>query len=135
MITILIILLIIHWAADYTHLSRPYMLAAKKTGSPLMPILHHSFIHAGFMMSAIIIYQHVTNTFTIDIILLCFIIELITHFFIDVLKGKLNVWFPSLANPANPFHWYVFGLDQLLHFLVIILISFLTVNCTLLIAH
>lgn len=47
-------------------------------------------------------------------------IQTIAHFWIDLLKGKMNKWFPSLQNPANYFHWYVFGADQFLHILTII---------------
>jgi hypothetical protein len=48
------------------------------------------------------------------------VFQLITHFLIDVWKGKMNSWFPSLQSPANKWHWIIFGLDQLFHALVII---------------
>ncbi len=52
--------------------------------------------------------------------LICF--EFWSHFLIDVLKGRLNGWFPSLQSPANKIHWIVFGADQFAHALVIIII-------------
>jgi hypothetical protein len=52
-------------------------------------------------------------------------IVIITHFGIDVGKGRLNAKCPSLANPSNPFYWYVFGADQMLHIIVIAVISFI----------
>jgi NADH:ubiquinone oxidoreductase subunit H len=47
-------------------------------------------------------------------------LQLVTHFLIDVWKGRMNGWFPALRSPSNKGHWIVFGLDQLLHTLVII---------------
>jgi len=64
------------------------------------------------------LYFTIVDTWVCEAI---FFFQLFTHFCIDVLKGKLNVWFPSLSNPANKGHWYVFGADQLAHQIVIIL--------------
>src|SRR5690606_26867796 len=50
----------------------------------------------------------------------CVLLQLVSHFAIDVWKGKMNVWFPFLADPTNKFHWYIFGFDQYLHALIII---------------
>lgn len=111
----LIAMLFAHWLGDYTHLSRPYMLQAKRTGSPLIPILHHALAHA--ILQSITVYVFTEKIYeTIAV----FLFQLITHFAIDVWKGKMNVWFPPLSNPANPYHWYVFGIDQWLHQIVII---------------
>lgn len=117
MITLLILLNVTHWLADYTHLSRPYMLAAKRFGSPVAPIFHHAFIHT--ILTAIVCSFFADGN-TVGVAML---IMLSTHTAIDVWKGKMNVWFPSLTNPANVFHWWVFGLDQLLHQSVIIAIA------------
>lgn len=114
-IELLILLFVCHWAADYTHLSQPYMLSAKRIGKPLMPILAHAIIH-GILMMAVLGY-FINDTKLIWL----FLFQVITHFFIDTIKGKCNVWFPTLGNPANPYHWYVFGADQFLHTIVIIL--------------
>ncbi len=51
--------------------------------------------------------------------------QLVTHFAIDVIKGRMNVWYPSLQNPANYFHWWVFGADQMLHVAVILFMHYL----------
>lgn len=113
----LIVLNICHWAADYTQLSRPYMLSAKRVGSPLKPILEHGMVHGVLM--GLICWAFFTNILGA---LLVFIFQSATHFGIDVLKGKMNVWFPKLQSPANVYHWWVFGADQLLHQVVIITI-------------
>lgn len=115
---ILILLFICHWLADYTHLSTNWMLSAKKLGKPLFPIFIHAAMHA-MLMSLIINYFIGFNDKWAYLV----IFQWVTHFIIDVWKGKMNYWFPSLQNPANKWHWIVFGLDQLLHAIVIILMS------------
>ena len=47
------------------------------------------------------------------------IVELISP--IGAKMGKLNVLFPVLKSPENKSHWWVFGADQLLHQIVIII--------------
>lgn len=112
---LLILLFVCHYLADYTHLSTPDMLAAKRVGYPYYPIFTHAAIHASLMHTVIAFYG-VSNI----VLLSCSLLQLSSHFIIDVLKGKMNVWFPSVANPANKEHWYIFGLDQLLHHCVIV---------------
>jgi hypothetical protein len=120
---LLILLNIAHWAADYTHLSRPYMLQAKKLGTPFLPIFEHACVHY-FLMAFVLIFFCSNPIYWV---LICQI-ELFTHCGIDVLKGKLNYWFPSLQSPANVFHWYVFGVDQFMHQAVIVLITYLALR-------
>ena len=112
--TILIGLFICHFLADYTHLSTAWMLNAKRLGTPLFPIFIHAFVHM-FIMGAFLSIIGLK-----DELYYLMPFQLITHFLIDVWKGKMNSWFPSLQSPANKWHWIIFGLDQLLHDLVII---------------
>ncbi len=114
---------ICHWAADYTHLSFPWMLKAKRTGSPLWPIFLHAMVHATLMYWVTVLFTH-NQVASLTV----YGIQLLTHFGIDVLKGKLNVWFPSLANPANTFHWYVFGGDQAMHQFVMLIQAFVVIK-------
>lgn len=116
--TILIGLFICHTLADYTHLSMPFMLSAKRLGKPLFPILVHAFIHAFLMFGFLVFFVSDSKT-----LILSSSFQLVSHFLIDALKGRMNGWFSSLQNPANKWHWIVFGIDQLLHTLVIIMIS------------
>lgn len=119
--TILIGLFICHWLADYTHLSTAWMLNAKRLGKPLFPIFIHALNHAslmGIFLSFCVELHPNANQFILILELLGF--QLITHFLIDVWKGRMNGWFPKLQNPANKWHWIVFGYDQLLHAIVII---------------
>lgn len=113
---LLIALNFCHLLADYSHLSRPWMLSAKKIGKPLTPILAHAGVHAVLMTIAIRSIGWVSPSLLVNL----FLIQLFTHFAIDVLKGKLNVLIPSLTNPINVWHWIIFGLDQFLHQCVII---------------
>ena len=92
----------------------------KRLGKPLFPIFTHASIH-GILMSIVLLCFGVEFDKVFDL----FVFQLLSHFAIDTLKGKMNVWFPSLTNPANKFHWYVFGFDQYLHALIIICITYL----------
>lgn len=95
------------------------MLKAKRFGTPLMPILHHAAIHA-VLMAIVLWFAAGYQT-----ALLGFAIQLLSHFVIDVWKGRMNVWFPQLTNPANVYHWWVFGIDQQMHIAVVILLTVL----------
>ena len=110
-----LLLNIAHYIGDYTHLSTNWMLNAKSKGTPLLPIFVHALTHA-ILFSLVIFAIH-----GIDDVLLVFSIQLLSHFAIDVLKGKLNVWIPTVSKPMNRSHWYIFGLDQFLHQSIIIL--------------
>jgi hypothetical protein len=92
----LISLLVCHWAGVFTNLSRPYMLAAKKFGTPMKPIFDHAAVHGTLMGVTTFIF---TGSFLAAAIVMA--IQTVTHFWIDVLKGKSNKWFPSVQNPAS----------------------------------
>lgn len=96
------------------------MLAAKRIGKPLSPIFLHSFIHTSLMGAVIALYGCKNVQ-----LLACMVLQLLSHFVIDVLKGKLNVWVPIVSNPVNKQHWYIFGLDQLLHQLIIVIMFYI----------
>jgi len=109
----LIILSICHWAADFTHLSTDWMLNAKKYGKPLYPIFIHALVHASlFFFTCLFFYN-------LHIAIYIGLFQLITHFIIDLLKGKISFYFRKLENPSNKYHWWLFGADQFAHHLVI----------------
>lgn len=116
--TILIGLFICHFLADYTHLSTAWMLNAKRFGKPLFPIFIHAAMHTMLMSLVLGWFIGFTNDWAYLVIF-----QWVTHFLIDVWKGRMNSWFPALQSPANKWHWIVFGFDQLLHALVIITMS------------
>lgn len=109
--------MICHWLADFTHFSTPWMLKAKAIGKPFFPIFIHACVHGTLMCFVLLFFV------PLKMVLLLTAFQIATHFCIDVLKGKLNVWFPSLANNTNPYHWYIFGADQFLHQTVIVLMA------------
>lgn len=112
-------LLLCHYFADYTHLSRPHMLAAKRFGKPLYPIFIHACVHGNLMGVALLL-------FNVDLSLVAGLVclQVFTHFFIDVLKGRVNVWIPSVQNTKKVRHWIVFGADQYLHQMVVLLMVY-----------
>lgn len=113
---LLISLFFCHFLADYTHLSTNWMLSAKRFGKSLFPILSHAAVHATLMGIVLTVFG-----IRGDILWQLIGFQLITHFLIDVWKGRMNGWFPSLQNPTNKWYWIIFGFDQLLHAIVIIL--------------
>lgn len=119
--THLILLFLAHYLGDYTHLSTKWMLDAKRTGSPFEPIMAHACVH-GVLFMIVSVFFCPEKAFIIGAF------QILTHFSIDVWKGKMNVWFPSLSDPACKYHWYIFGFDQLLHHIVIITIYFYSDN-------
>ena len=115
-VTVLILLFICHFLADYTPLSTQWMSSAKILGKRLFPIFCHALIHASLMIIAI---ASMTNI-GIRVLSYLFVFQLMTHFLIDVWKGRMNWWFPALQSPNSEWYRIIFGLDQLLHTFVII---------------
>ena len=121
MIYILISLLICHFVADYC-LTTPDMIAAKAKGWPLLPIVGHAAVHA-VMMGATLAAMGIPWKMCLWLAVL----QLVSHFVIDTTKGVLTGRFPLLAdNTRKPF-WILYGFDQLLHLLVILLIASLII--------
>lgn len=128
---LLLSLFFCHFLADFTHLSTNWMLNAKRFGSPLLPILAHAFVHAALMATTLEIYCHCTiygyetKLFELTRVDKLFFLQLVTHFLIDFWKGRMNFWFPTLTDPSNKWHWVLFGFDQFLHGVVILLMVYL----------
>ena len=118
---LLILLNVVHWACDYTHLSTKEMLEAKAEGYPPYPIMNHAFRHAVGM--ALVLVPFVALPLLVKLV----IFQFVSHFVVDTLKGRMNVWFPSLQDPSNKFHWYVFGADQFLHQVVMIIMVYIII--------
>lgn len=115
----LIVLNICHWLGDFTHLSTNWMLSAKRLGKPIFPILIHALVHSLLFYIAIYIMYNAESA------MIGGLVQLTTHSMIDIWKGKMNAWFPKLQDISNKFHWWIFGIDQMLHHFVIILIVFM----------
>ena len=118
--TILLVLIclgICHWVCDYIFVT-PEMLAAKRIGRPFLPIFDHALDHA-FLMGVILFAFGVSN------FILLALFQLVAHFLIDIGKGFINLKSPKYENPRNKCHWVIFGLDQFLHFLTIVIMVYL----------
>ena len=115
---LLISLFICHFLADYC-LTTPQMIKAKASGKKLQHIFFHSCVHAVLMGLVFFAFSVSWKT-----VLLLSAFELCSHFVIDYLKGLAGRLFPALAdNQQKPF-WILYGLDQLLHLLVIVAMTY-----------
>jgi hypothetical protein len=120
LIETLLLLNFCHLLGDFTHLSTNWMLNAKRLGKPLFPILIHAYVHATLFFFAVWFIQDIYMA------IIAFSIQAPTHFLIDVLKGRMNGWFPKLQDPSNKLHWITFGTDQFGHQVVIIFTAYIT---------
>lgn len=113
---LLTLLFLCHLVGDFC-LTSPWMLRAKSTGWPPLPILTHALVHAVLMGGALMICSvPVGQAFLLAGV------EMGSHFLIDTLKGLANSRFPSLGEYKSQISWMVFGLDQFCHTLVILFI-------------
>lgn len=138
-------LLLCHFLADYTHLSRPWMLKAKSKGKPVFPIFCHAMVHTILMGIVLYFWKYPTNNYVfvdvdgivrhlpcdikyykINTDLLCkaLFIQLFSHTLIDVTKGYLNR-LNIFKDITKPYFWILHGIDQLLHQLVILYMIYL----------
>ena len=118
---LLISLLVCHFLADYC-LTTPQMIEAKATGKHLPHIVLHAAVHAVLIGVVLLVFE-----VTFAIIAWLFALELVTHFVIDYGKGFLGRRFPSLSDNTKKAFWVLYGFDQLLHLLVIVMIVYCAV--------
>lgn len=114
---LLIALFFCHFLADFTHLSTKWMLDAKRLGIGVIPIIAHASVHGLLMGIVLLFYVDVKTPLYWNLVLY----QILIHFAIDLCKGRMNGWFPSLQSATNKWHWIVFGFDQFLHAVVIII--------------
>ena len=118
----LLSLLICHYLGDFCFTS-PGMIKAKADGRRPWPILLHSCIHAA-LVGLILVCWRVSW----KLILLMMLLEVVSHFFIDLGKGRISARFPTLSDPKEKAYWMLYGFDQLLHLSVLLLICRLSTN-------
>ena len=121
---LLIALFFCHFIADFTWLSTTWMLNAKSVGKPLLPIFAHAAVHA-LLMAIVLAFGHLTFALWFNLVMF----QLLSHFLIDLWKGRMNVWFPIVTSPANKWHWILFGFDQFLHAVVICIMYSIVCSC------
>ena len=115
-IILLILLLLCHYLADFC-LTLPVMIRAKADGRGVGGIMLHAAVHAVIIGVCLLLCG-----IRIDLLLLLMVIELVSHFIIDTAKGRASVRWPVLSDASKKPYWMLYGFDQLLHQLVIVLI-------------
>ena len=121
MVLLLIALLICHYLADFC-LTWPALIRSKADGRNVWPILLHAAVHVVLMGVCLLVFG--VNT---EQLFLLMSLELVTHFIIDVGKAAVSVKLPLLADIKQKPYWVLFGLDQLLHQLVVVAIWYVAV--------
>ena len=123
-IVTLIVMLVMHYLGDFTHLLTKSMLASKENYKEhgVLGILYHAFTH-GFLIGAAA-YAMSAN---LSIGIMVFGLITISHFFIDFGKAYLSLKYPITKDMSKRQYWYVFGLDQLLHMIFIVMACAITV--------
>ena len=121
-VLLLVALLVCHYLADFC-LTMVVMIRAKADGRNLWPIAFHATIHAVLMGLCLLVYG--TGW---QLMLVLMMTELVSHFVIDVSKAKVSIRFPYLSDNRHKPYWMIYGLDQLLHQMVVVVIWYLAVH-------
>ncbi len=121
-VLLLIALLVCHYLADFC-LTMPVMIRAKADGRKLWPILLHAAIHAVLMGLCLMVYG-----LGWQLLLVLMMTELVSHFVIDVSKTQISIRFPYCSDNRHKPYWMLYGLDQLLHQIIVIVIWCLAVS-------
>jgi len=117
---ILIGLFFCHFLGDFTFLSTQWMLRAKQKGKPLLPILAHAGVHGLLMLIFLSFFQQIDSWMLLKLAAF----QVVTHFIIDVLKGRVKALYATLQDSENRWYWTLYGFDQYLHALVIVAMSY-----------
>jgi hypothetical protein len=99
------------------------MIRAKADGRNPWPILLHAGIHAGLVGICLLCWHSPWKP-----LLLLVLLELVSHFLIDTMKGRLTARFPILADMQQKPYWMLYSLDQLLHLMVLVLIWYFCIS-------
>ena len=113
-VLLLIALLVCHYLADFC-LTLLSMIRAKADGRRVGPILGHAAVHAVLMGFCMLVYG-----VSWRMLLMLMEVELVSHFLIDTGKGRLSAHYPLLTDQGKKPYWMLYGLDQLLHQLVVV---------------
>lgn len=115
-VLLLISLLVCHYLADFC-LTSPAMIRAKADGRNPWPILLHAGIHAVLVGICLLLWG-----VSWKLLLILMLLELVSHFLVDTAKGFLTARYLILTDMKKKPYWMLYGFDQLLHLLVIVMI-------------
>jgi hypothetical protein len=108
-----------HYLGDFTPLSTGRMLEAKAAGGPISLIASHAGVQAvlvGIVVAA-------ATGFEANLVGAAITIEFLTHFAIDLARGRLGARFLEVRDASQRPFWWGLGLDQLAHYLVLLWIA------------
>ena len=118
-VLLLVGLIICHYLADFC-LTWPALIRSKADGRNVWPILLHAVLHAVLMGACLLVFG-----VNVELSLWLMLLEVVTHFVIDFGKAAVSVKVPLLADVKQKAYWVLFGLDQLLHQLVVVVIWYM----------
>ncbi len=121
-VLLLIVLLVCHYLADFC-LTMPVMIRAKADGRNLWPIALHATIHAVLIGLCLLVFGVVWQ-----LLLVLMATELVSHFVIDVLKAQISTRFPYWSDNRHKPYWILYGFDQLLHQIIVVVLWYLAVQ-------
>ena len=121
-VLLLIVLLVCHYLADFC-LTTPVMIRAKADGRNLWPIALHATIHTVLIGSCLLVYG-----IGWLLLLVLMMTELVSHFAIDILKTQISIRFPYWSDNRHKPYWIMYGFDQLLHQIIVVVIWYLAVH-------
>lgn len=120
MITLLFLLQIKHWFADFWIQTYAQTVHKGTYGHPVG--VSHTLDHVNGTLIALIIAS-VIMPISWQIIVICALIDFVIHYHVDWLKVKYGT-----KDNRTPRYWREFGLDQLAHQLTYILIIYLCLS-------
>jgi hypothetical protein len=94
--SLMAVLLFCHFLGDFTHLSTPSMLRAKRTGTAHGWILAHAAVHGVLVGGAVLLIVRPGSWIVMDAV----VIELVTHFVIDEVRARSGVIWPRLGDSS-----------------------------------
>ena len=122
-ILLLSLLLVAHYLGDFTPLATRRMRDAKAGIGPAWPIAVHAAVHGILVPGAVAVVRPSWR-----LLAAVAAIEFATHLLIDFAKMRLGVRYRVLQDPAGGPFWYLFGVDQLSHGLVLLGIAALVTS-------
>ncbi|NIN71298.1 MAG: DUF3307 domain-containing protein [Gemmatimonadetes bacterium] len=111
--------LVAHYLGDFSPLATPRMHEAKADGGPLSVIAAHALVHALLVAIVVILFSAPVSPAAATAAGVVFV----THFALDLTRSRLGSRFAALKDPGQNVFWYLLGLDQLAHLLILVALA------------